>query len=42
LKRGETAVVADAWADPRTRANAEALEAIDAAAFVNMPPKDPK
>ena len=37
LKRGDTAVVADARTDPRTAANAGALEAISARAFVNMP-----
>ncbi len=37
LKRGETAVVADAELDPRTRDNAHALKAISAQAFVNMP-----
>ena len=37
LKRGETAVVADARLDPRTRDTAPALEAIAARAFVNMP-----
>ncbi|MDO9426834.1 MAG: PAS domain-containing protein [Methylobacterium sp.] len=37
LKRGEIAVVSDASVDPRTRANADALESISAAAFVNMP-----
>lgn len=37
LKRGETAVVADADLDPRTRDNADALKAISAQAFVNMP-----
>ena len=37
LKRGETAVVADAAHDPRTAATADALKAISAAAFVNMP-----
>ncbi len=37
LKRGETAVVADARLDGRTRDNAAALETISARAFVNMP-----
>ena len=37
LKRGETATVPDARLDPRTRDTAEALEAITARAFVNMP-----
>jgi PAS domain S-box-containing protein len=37
LKRGETAVVADADLDPRTCDTAEALKAISAQAFVNMP-----
>ena len=37
LKRGETVICADARADPRTRDTADALEAIDARAFVNMP-----
>jgi PAS domain S-box-containing protein len=37
LKRGETAVVADAYKDPRTVATADALKAISAQAFVNMP-----
>lgn len=37
LKRGETAVVANADLDPRTRATAGALKAISAQAFVNMP-----
>ena len=37
LKRGETAIVSDAARDPRTRANAGALEGISARAFVNMP-----
>jgi PAS domain S-box-containing protein len=37
LKRGDTAVVADARVDPRTRDSADALEAISAQAFVNMP-----
>ena len=37
LKRGDTAVVADAREDPRTRDTAAALEAINARSFVNMP-----
>lgn len=37
LKRGETAVVEDARCDPRTRDTADALIAISAQAFVNMP-----
>ena len=37
LKRGRTAVVADARLDGRTRDTAAALEAISARAFVNMP-----
>jgi GAF domain-containing protein len=37
LKRGETVVVADAEEDPRTAPTAEALKAISAQAFVNMP-----
>ena len=37
LKRGRTAVVADARLDARTSGNAAALEAISARAFVNMP-----
>jgi len=37
LKRGDTVVVADARQDPRTRAEADALSAIQARAFVNMP-----
>lgn len=37
LKRGETVVVADAEQDPRTKATAEALKAIKARAFINMP-----
>ena len=37
LKRGETAIVADARTDPRTAATAGVLEAISARAFVNMP-----
>ena len=37
LKRGETVAVADAEQDPRTQATAEALKAIKARAFINMP-----
>jgi PAS domain S-box-containing protein len=37
LVRGETVAFADAEVDPRTRANAGALEAINARAVVNMP-----
>ena len=37
LKCGETVVVADAETDPRTRDTADALKAISARAFVNMP-----
>ena len=37
LKQGETAIVADAADDPRTRATAAALKAISAQAFINMP-----
>jgi PAS domain S-box-containing protein len=37
LKRGDTAVVEDAYQDPRTRDTADALKAISAQAFVNMP-----
>ncbi len=37
LKRGETAVVPDARLDKRTSDRAEALEAISARSFVNMP-----
>jgi PAS domain S-box-containing protein len=37
LKRGETVVVRDAEQDPRTRDTADALKAISAQAFVNMP-----
>lgn len=41
LKRGETVVVADAEKDPRTAATAEALKAIKARAFINMPVTEP-
>ena len=37
LRRGETAVVSDAYADPRTVTSADALAAIQAVSFVNMP-----
>ena len=37
LKRGETAVVEDAYLDDRTRDTADALKAISAQSFVNMP-----
>jgi PAS domain S-box-containing protein len=37
LKRGEAVVFADARQDPRTAANAVALEAIDARSVVNLP-----
>lgn len=37
LKRGETAVVQDAYVDDRTRDTADALKAISAQSFVNMP-----
>ncbi len=37
LRRGETVVFADARHDPRTAANAAALEAIDARSVVNLP-----
>lgn len=37
LKRGRTAIVADARLDERTRDTAPALEAISARSFVNMP-----
>lgn len=37
LKRGETVVFSDARQDPRTAANAAALEAIDARSVVNLP-----
>jgi PAS domain S-box-containing protein len=37
LKRGETVICVDAEHDPRTAAGAEALKAISAHAFVNMP-----
>jgi PAS domain S-box-containing protein len=37
LKNGETVVFSDAFADPRTRATADALQRIDAVAAINMP-----
>jgi PAS domain S-box-containing protein len=37
LKRGETVLVTDAFTDPRTAPTAEALKAISAQSFVNMP-----
>ncbi len=37
LKRGDTVVLADAEHDPRTASGAEALKAIDAHSFINMP-----
>ena len=37
LKRGETVIIADADMDHRTIATADALKAISAASFVNMP-----
>ena len=37
LKRGETAVIADADKDPRTAATADMLNAISAQSFINMP-----
>jgi PAS domain S-box-containing protein len=37
LKRGVTVAISDAGKDPRTRADAEALKAISAQSFVNMP-----
>jgi PAS domain S-box-containing protein len=37
LKRGETVICADAETDPRTAAGADALKAISAQSFVNMP-----
>ncbi|MDO9609990.1 MAG: PAS domain-containing protein [Brevundimonas sp.] len=37
LKRGETVAFADAREDPRTRENADVLEALTARAVVNMP-----
>ncbi len=37
LKRGDTVVVADAEQDPRTAGTADALKAISAQSFINMP-----
>ncbi len=37
LKRGETVCVSDAYKDPRTSRNADALKAISAQSFINMP-----
>jgi PAS domain S-box-containing protein len=37
LKRGDTVVVADAEGDPRTAGTAQALKAISAQSFINMP-----
>jgi len=37
LKRGDTAVVDDAFVDPRTLATADALAGISAQSFINMP-----
>jgi PAS domain S-box-containing protein len=37
LKRGDTVIFADARHDPRTAANADALEAIDVRSLVNLP-----
>ena len=37
LKRGDTAIVTDASADPRTASTAAALKAISAQSFINMP-----
>lgn len=37
LKRGETVIVADAYLDPRTAPTADALKAISAQSFINMP-----
>lgn len=37
LKRGEAVIFADAYKDPRTMANADALKAISAQAVVNLP-----
>ena len=42
LKRGETVVVADAALDPRTAAGADALKAISACSFINMPVTEPQ
>jgi signal transduction histidine kinase len=37
LKRGDTVAVVDAYRDPRTRDTADALKAISAQSFINMP-----
>ena len=37
LKAGETVAIADAYADPRTRDTADALHAISAQSFINLP-----
>ncbi|MET0720729.1 MAG: ATP-binding protein [Tardiphaga sp.] len=37
LRRGETVAIADAYLDPRTKDGADALKAISAQSFVNMP-----
>ncbi|THD74597.1 MAG: response regulator [Phenylobacterium sp.] len=37
LKRGETVAIDDAYLDPRTSGTADALKAISAQAFINMP-----
>ncbi|MBX9932738.1 MAG: response regulator [Methylobacterium sp.] len=37
LKRGETVICTDAFGDPRTRETADALVAISAQSFINMP-----
>lgn len=37
LRRGETVAIADAYLDPRTADGADALKAISAQSFVNMP-----
>ncbi|RYY82512.1 MAG: response regulator, partial [Comamonadaceae bacterium] len=41
LKRGDTVVIADADLDPRTAGTADALAAISARAFINMPITEP-
>ena len=40
LKRGETVVVTDAELDPRTAGTADALKAISAQSFINMPVRE--
>ena len=42
LRRGETVIVADAEMDPRTAVTADALKAISAQAFINMPVTEPE